>query len=119
MDPRMGVRGAALVTRRSLGLLRNTGAVLPDNQAPEPVQRAIRRSIERDDDHRVADLRVRAIGPGVYSVALSVVAGEPLNPDTCKRLPPLDPGLTHVTVEVHRSPDDHGHGHSNAGPTAA
>jgi Co/Zn/Cd efflux system component len=114
----MGVRGAALVTRWSLGLLRNTSVVLPDNQAPQRVQRAIRRSIERDGDHRVADLHVWAIGPGVYSVALSVVAGEPLNPDAYKRLLPQDLGLTHVTVEVHRCPDDHGHGHSIAGPTA-
>jgi cation diffusion facilitator family transporter len=106
MDPVMGVVGAVLVARWSVGLLRSAGSTLLDKQAPEELQRAIRQAIEQEADNRVADLHVWSVGPGIYSVVVSVVSDEPQHPDHYKQLLPDDLGLVHRTVEVHQCPGE-------------
>src|SRR5690606_28247782 len=71
MDPAMGIVGAALVSRWSIGLLRDTAGVLLDRQAPEDVRRRIRAAMERHGD-RVCDLHVWSVGPGIYAAEISV-----------------------------------------------
>ena len=100
MDPLMGIVGAILVSRWSLGLLRTTSAVLLDKQGPEHFQTQIKQCIE-DDDNRVADLHLWSIGPNIYGVIISVVAHDPQPPEHYKELIPSNLGLVHVTVEVH------------------
>ena len=102
MDPLMGIVGALLVSRWSVGLLRTTGAVLLDTQGPEDIQTKIKNSIETDSDNKVTDLHLWSIGPSIYGVILSVVAVDPKPSDHYKRLIPSDLGLVHVTVEVHQ-----------------
>ena len=106
MDPLMGILGAILVSRWSLGLLRSTSAILLDKQAPEGVQKKIRKSIEDDGDSRVADLHIWSIGPSLYSVLVSVVAHNPKSPEHYKELIPSDLGLVHANVEVHQCMGD-------------
>ena len=105
MDPLMGIVGAIMVARWSLGLLRQTSAVLLDRQAPAHVLEAVRDNIERHDDNRVADLHLWSVGPGIYAAIVSVISGAPRPPDWYKSLIPGSLGLVHVTVEVHRCPD--------------
>ena len=105
MDPAMGIVGACLVGRWAYGLLRDSGHTLLDRQAPAPVQEAIRRSLEGFRDTRVVDLHVWSIGPGLFAAEISVVSHEPEEPSTYKELLP-EAGLAHVTIEVHRCPDD-------------
>ncbi len=102
MDPAMGIVGAVLVARWSVGLLRTTAAVLLDKQAPASVQERVRSSIEADGDTRVADLHIWAIAPGLYSIVVSVVASKPQPPEHYKGRFPEDLHLAHQTVEVHR-----------------
>jgi len=102
MDPLMGIVGAVLVARWSLGLLRATSGVLLDRQAPANVGDSIREAVERGSDAVVADLHVWSVGPGIYSVIVSVVTSAPEPPDHYKRLMPDHPGLVHRTVEVQR-----------------
>lgn len=61
MDPAMGIVGAILVGRWSLGLLRTTSGVLLDRQGPEDIRHRIKESIEKDNDSQVADLHLWAI----------------------------------------------------------
>ena len=105
MDPLMGIVGAVMVARWSIGLLRLTTAVLLDQQAPEHVQAAMRASIERHDDNRVADLHVWSVGPDIYAAIVSVVSGRPQPPEWYKAALPAELGLVHVTVEVHCCPE--------------
>ena len=104
MDPTMGIVGAILVARWSIGLLRSTSGVLLDRQGPERIRRKIKESIEEDKDSEVSDLHLWAIGPNVYAVVMVVVAHEPSTPDTYKARIPKDLGLAHVSVEVHKCP---------------
>lgn len=102
MDPAMGLVGAVLITRWSLGLLTATSAVLLDRQGPRALRERIRSSIEADRDSQVADLHLWCIGPGLYAVVLTVFAREPATADQYRARLPAGLGLAHVSIEVHR-----------------
>jgi cation diffusion facilitator family transporter len=102
LDPLMGVVGAVLVVSWSRGLLRASARVLLDLQAPEELRNAIRKAIEDNGDHRVSDLHVWSVGPGIYAAEIAVVSSDPLSVDGYYGLLPKTLGLVHVTVEPHR-----------------
>jgi cation diffusion facilitator family transporter len=102
MDPLMGIVGAILVGRWSLGLLRASSRVLLDRQGPEELRDLVVRCIEEGDDSRVSDLHLWSIAPGVYAAELVIVSPDPLAPDAYKARLPASLGLGHVAVEVHR-----------------
>ncbi len=100
LDPVMGIVGAALVTRWSVGLLVTTARVLLDHQGPVELREEIREKIEKEDQTRVADLHLWLIGPGIYSLALTIVAADPKPADYYRELLPQGHGLVHTTFEV-------------------
>ncbi len=104
MDPLMGVVGAILVVRWSIGLIQGTTKVLLDHQIPAEMQRKITSILESYKDTRVCDLHIWSIGPGIYSSEIGVVTKYPEPPDTYKAMIPEDSGVVHVTVEVHLCP---------------
>ncbi len=104
MDPAMGIVGAILVARWSLGLLRTTSGVLLDKQGPESMRRRIKDSIEQDDDSEVADLHLWSIGPNIYSALIAVVSHDPATPEQYKERIPKNLGLAHISIEVHECP---------------
>jgi cation diffusion facilitator family transporter len=106
MDPVMGIVGAILVARWSIGLLRSTSAVLLDKTAPDSICAAIRGSIEAAGDNHVVDLHVWSIGLNMYSAELAVVTTQPNPPSHYKSLIPADLGLQHITVEVHAANEE-------------
>ncbi len=102
MDPAMGVVGAILVARWSVGLLRTTAAVLLDKQAPRNIREQVRAALEGEPDTQVVDLHVWLIAPGLYSVVVSVVTSTEAVPEHYKSVLPKNLGLVHQTVEVLR-----------------
>jgi cation diffusion facilitator family transporter len=104
LDPFMGILGAALVVRWSIGLLRSSAGVLLDMQGPDAVRQAIRGAIEGTSGDRVSDLHVWAVGPGIYAAEIALVASAPKAPDDYAALLPRELPVVHVTVEVHRCP---------------
>jgi cation diffusion facilitator family transporter len=106
MDPFMGIVGAVLVARWSVGLLRATSAVLLDKNAAPEVCAAIRERIEAVDGNRVVDLHVWCIGPDLYSLLLTVVSPAPRSPEHYKALLPRDLNVVHATVEVHAAAEN-------------
>ena len=101
MDPVMGVIGSILVARWSVGLLRISGDILLDRQAPGALQDRVRSALE-DADTRVADLHVWCIGPNIFAVIAVLVAQEPQSPEAYKTRLPDGMGLEHVSIEIHR-----------------
>jgi cation diffusion facilitator family transporter len=101
MDPLMGIVGAILVARWSLGLLRSTAAVLLDRTAPVKICEAVRKSIEAVDDNRIVDLHVWCIGLGMYAAVVVVVSPFARPPTHYKSLIPSNLGIVHTSVEVH------------------
>ena len=100
MDSLMGLVGAALVARWSLGLLKSTGVILLDQQSSKETQDSIRKTIE-NDDNRIVDLHLWAVGPDIYSAVISIVSRSPQQPEYYKSLLANDLTLDHVSIEVH------------------
>jgi cation diffusion facilitator family transporter len=102
LDPFMGVVGAALVVRWSWGLLHSSARVLLDMQAPEELGGKIREAIESEGDHRISDMHVWSVGPGLYAAEIAVVSSQPLETAGYYDLLPENLGIVHITVETHR-----------------
>ena len=100
MDSVMGVVGAALVARWSLGLLKSTGVILLDQQSSKETQDSIRKTIE-NDDNRIVDLHLWAVGPDIYSAVISIVSRSPQQPEYYKSLLANELTLDHISIEVH------------------
>lgn len=101
LDPVMGVVGAVLVARWSIGLLKTTSRVLLDHQGPDGIRRAVRQSLEELPGVTVVDLHLWQIGPGIYGLAVSLIATDPSPPEQYRCGLPENLGLAHVTIEVH------------------
>ncbi len=104
MDPLMGLVGAAVIARWSLGLLRDTSAVLLDAEVDVARREAIRAAVEADGD-RVTDLHVWRVGRRHYAAIVAVLAVRPSSPAAVKARLRGFADLAHVTVELHRAGD--------------
>jgi len=104
LDPAMGIVGAALVARWSVGLMRASAQVLLDRQAEPKVTEALRSALQADGRDRVADLHVWSIGQGIRAAAVAVVSDAPKSPSHYKALIPGHLGIVHTTIEIHQCP---------------
>ena len=101
LDPMMGLVGAALITRWSYGLLKDTGRVLLDHQAPDIVTENIRDALLTSSDEQIADLHVWSIGHGIFAANILVVSPNPQSPEYYRSRLPAKLKIVHATVEVH------------------
>lgn len=101
-DPVMGIVGAIVISRWSWGLIRDTGGVLLD-RTPEGgnLETDVRDAIESDTD-KITDLHIWQVGPGYYSVIVSVASTAPRSPDEYKSLLAGIDHVAHTTVEVNK-----------------
>ena len=102
VDALSGVLGSVVIARWSLGLLRDTSAVLLDAEVPEQRRRDVQRALEDDADNRVADLHLWRIGPRHLAAIVSIVTHQPRDPRHYKSLLQRFDDLRHVTIEVNR-----------------
>lgn len=106
MDPLMGIVGALLISKWSIGLLGSTSRILLDSQGSRKLQTEIVETIEKDPDTRVTDLHVWSVTPGGYAAIVSVVAHAPKPPTAYKAALSEHLDLVHTTIEVHRCCDE-------------
>ncbi|MFA5982962.1 MAG: CDF family Co(II)/Ni(II) efflux transporter DmeF [Methylococcaceae bacterium] len=104
LDPSMGIVGALVIGRWSLGLVKETSPVLLDETIDSEYEAAIRQKIEADADNRVADLHIWRLGPSHFALIASVVTDKPRPPEHYKALLKNFPKLSHITVEVNQCP---------------
>lgn len=100
VDPIVGIVGAVLVARWSVGLLKSTSDVLLDRQAPDHLLERVKASVEADGSCRVVDLHVWSLGSGSYSAIIGIEDDVPLSADEYRYRLPEDLQLEHVTIEV-------------------
>ena len=101
LDPVMGLVGTVVIASWSVSLLRSAGAVLVDAVPDDRLQATVRRRLEIDGD-KLCDLHLWRLGPGHTAVIASIVSDAPQAPDAYKARLHGVPGLSHVTIEVHR-----------------
>ena len=63
MDPLMGIVGALLITKWSVGLLKQTSPILLDSSIHENYRLKIQQEIESQSNDLVSDLHVWEVGP--------------------------------------------------------
>jgi cation diffusion facilitator family transporter len=100
LDPVMGIVGAAMITRWSYGLLRETSQILLDRGVTQETLTAILSTIESDSDNKVVDIHIWPLGSHHYAAIISIVTHFPKPPEYYKDLLVGFEKLEHVTVEV-------------------
>src|SRR5579859_3125774 len=101
MDPLAGFIGSLVIASWSVGLLRDTGAILLD-RTPDPGMAAkIRATIESEGDE-VTDLHLWRLGPGHLGAIVSVATSEPREAVHYRQRLAQFSDLSHMTVEVQR-----------------
>jgi len=100
LDPVMGLVGAVIIARWSVGLLRQTGLVLLDATPNQRLADQVRRLLEAEPGSQVADLHLWRVGPGHFAAIVSMSAQTPRPPAHYKGLLSNVSSLSHVTVEV-------------------
>ena len=106
MDPLAGLIGALVIANWSVGLLRDTGAILLDRNPDPRMAEKVRFAIESEGD-RVTDLHLWRLGPGHLGAIVSVATSAAREPAHYRQRLARFADLSHVTVEVQRarSPD--------------
>ncbi|MDO9316346.1 MAG: CDF family Co(II)/Ni(II) efflux transporter DmeF [Burkholderiaceae bacterium] len=104
LDPLVGVLGAVVIGVWSIGLMRQTAAVLLDREMDHPLTAQIRAAIESDGDARVADLHLWRVGRQHYAAIASIVADAPLAPAVYRDRLSGYSALAHLSLEVNRCP---------------
>jgi cation diffusion facilitator family transporter len=103
MDPLAGFVGALVIASWSIGLIRDTGAILLD-RTPDPGMAAkVRATIESEGD-RVTDLHLWRLGPGHLGAIVSIATSKPREPAHYRQRLADFADLSHVTVEVQHAP---------------
>ena len=98
LDPAVGIVGALVIIRWSLGLIHDTAGVLLDRVPDPQLMQQLRDRVEQGGASRVIDLHVWTVGPGHYA-AIVAVRGT-LDAEEVRRRIGRDPRLAHVTVET-------------------
>lgn len=100
LDAIMGIIGAVVIAHWSIGLMRGTGRILLDAEDTGPLADRVRKLIEENTAHRVADLHVWRVGIGAYACIVTVVTPDLVSAADLKTQLAQIPEIKHVTVEV-------------------
>jgi cation diffusion facilitator family transporter len=99
MDPLAGFIGALVIANWSIGLLRDTGAILLDRTPDQRMAEKVRHAIESEGD-RVTDLHLWRLGPGHLGAIVSVATSGTAEPSHYRQRLEEFADLSHITVEV-------------------
>lgn len=99
MDPLAGLIGALVIASWSIGLVRDTGAILLDRLPDAGMAEKVKRAIESEGD-RVTDLHLWRLGPGHLGAIVSIATSAQREPAHYRQRLAHFEDLSHVTVEV-------------------
>lgn len=103
MDPMMGIVGAVLVTRWSIGLLRETGRVLLDVRAPEELRKKVQSILEMDKGVIVTDLHIWSIGSNQYAAAIEILVPDMKTDEQLRKALSQIKEIVHLTLSSRMS----------------
>ena len=103
MDPMMGIVGAIMVMRWSIGLLRETSRVLLDRQAPDELLKKVKTFLEHDGQSRVSDLHIWSIGSNDYAAAVEIVCSSQQDGAHYRQLIEEIENISHITLGIYHT----------------
>jgi len=98
LDPIMGVVGAVVIAKWSIGLIRQSANVLLD-VTDESVAQEIREVVEADGDVQITDLHVWKVGPQARAAIVSVLAKAETTAETIRERLGVVHEVLHLTIE--------------------
>ncbi len=98
----MGIVGAIMVTRWSIGLLKETSRVLLDHQAPDALINQVKRLLEKDGQSTITDLHIWSIGLNQYVAAIAILCTNEKDEKDYTQLIQSIENIAHVTICVNR-----------------
>ncbi len=104
LDPVMGIAGALMISRWSVGLLKETGKALLDHNSDNRMLQDIRETVESiGGAASVEDLHLWRLGQGHYSAIISIRSHTEAVPEDYKTALCRFHWLSHVTVEINKT----------------
>lgn len=100
MDPLMGIVGGIIITKWSIGLMKESSPILLDENIHSSYEQKIKAAIENDADNRISDLHIWRISAHHYSAMISIVTHYPKKVEYYKELLKEFHKLSHITIEV-------------------
>lgn len=101
LDPVIALVASLVVLRWAVGLLRQTGAVLLDAEAPESLREDVLQRLKAIEGTQVMDLHLWSVGQGAWTLTASLVTHLVTSPDEYKKQLSSLPGLHHPIIEVY------------------
>lgn len=101
LDPLIALVAACLVLRWAWILVRQSGAVLLDAQAPSELREQVSQRLAEVADSQVADLHLWSVGQGRWTLVASVISHETVAPERYKAALATLEGLHHPIIEIH------------------
>lgn len=98
LDPAVGLVGAAVILRWSVGLIHDTSGVLLDRIPDPSFASHLKERIEKPGDANVTDFHLWQVGPGRFAVIAAVDSAA--GAAEIRRRIGQDPRIAHVTVEI-------------------
>jgi len=103
MDALMGIVGAAVISRWSYGLIKETSSVLLDKSVEESRIMQLEQVMKQEHGVTITDLHIWKIASTHQAAILSVETTAPVSPGEYKQtIEKQLPGLSHISVEVNR-----------------
>lgn len=103
MDAVMGIVGAAVISRWSYGLIKESSNVLLDKTVSFASFAKIAKNIKEENNAVINDIHIWKIGTSHQAAILSVVAEAPLEPYLYKQILKQHlPRLSHISIEVNK-----------------
>ena len=101
LDPAIALVASVVVLRWAVGLLRQTGAVLLDAEAPETLREDVLKRLNAVEGTQVMDLHLWSVGQGAWTLTASLVNHLPTSPAVYKQQLSNLSGLHHPVIEVY------------------
>lgn len=106
LDPVMGLVGALVILRWSIGLVIESAPVLLDAGIEETRERAVRARLEADTDTHITDLHIWRVSSHHYVAVISLLSHSSRTSGYYKDQLRDFPELAHVTIEIGECPEN-------------
>jgi cation diffusion facilitator family transporter len=101
MDATMGIVGAAVISKWSYGLIKESSSVLLDKSVSSSTHQELASYLIENHDVIITDLHIWKISASHQAAIISLTTNEPRSADSYKALLTKHfPQLTHVTIEI-------------------
>jgi len=100
LDPVMGIVGGIIITKWSIGLVKETSPILLDENINKKYQEKIKEKIENDSDNLISDIHIWKVSANHYAAIISIVTHSAKPTDYYKELLQDFHKLSHITIEV-------------------